>query len=98
MAGKLPGNFGTGGLVVPDGQHGIVFIISGNTLISFNMKNLAVIATVTLSNLNGMPTQLIRWGLDFCGRAGLQRRRGRHCGSHCATACCNREATAAAQP
>lgn len=69
IAGSLVGTFAASGLMVPDGSIGRAFIIGQNpsnngsfALMSFDMQRLTPIATVTISNVAGVPAHLIRWG------------------------------------
>jgi uncharacterized protein (TIGR03437 family) len=75
-AGKLAGTFGGAGvynalLMVPDGALRTAFFLEGSeftgttwTLQSFDMQSLQPIAAVTISNVQGTPTHLIRWGTN----------------------------------
>ncbi|MGA3237357.1 MAG: IPT/TIG domain-containing protein [Bryobacteraceae bacterium] len=71
VAGAKVGVFDASGLMTPDGSLGTAFFLgqsfeaygSGTyTVTSFNMQRLTPIATVTISNVIGSPTHLIRWG------------------------------------
>jgi len=65
--------FPASGLVVPDGKLGKVFILgqteqesgtSTYTLESFDIQNFTPIATLTIPNVVGYPTNMIRWGTN----------------------------------
>lgn len=56
------------GLVAPDASCGRVFYLTGSgatyTLTALNFTNLQVVGSLSLSNISGTPTSLIRWGTD----------------------------------
>jgi hypothetical protein len=56
------------GLVVPDGSDERVFYLTGSgstwTLSSLNISNLQLVGFVTITNISGTPTSLVRWGTD----------------------------------
>ena len=56
------------GLVAPDGSDERVFYLTGSgstwTLSSLNISNLQLVGSVTIPNISGTPTSLIRWGAD----------------------------------
>lgn len=65
--------FPASGLVIPDGKLGKVFILgqmqqemgtSTYTLESFDIQNFTPIATLTIPNVVGYPTNMIRWGTE----------------------------------
>ncbi len=69
----LAGTLNASGLVVPDGKLGVVFVLgqsldtygSGTyTLESFDMKHYTPIASMTISNVVGIPTHMVRWGTN----------------------------------
>jgi uncharacterized protein (TIGR03437 family) len=68
VAGTLVGKFAASGLMVPDGALGTAFFLQGSfgsptyTLQSFDMRRFTPDASVTLSNIVGSPSHLIRWG------------------------------------
>ncbi len=60
-----------GGLLVPDGSLGTAFFLIGGeltgntyTLTSYDIQRLTPIASVTISNVVGVPTHFIRWGTN----------------------------------
>lgn len=72
-AGQVIGTFAASGLMVPDGASGTAFFLgqtqnnfgsSTYTLESFDIHKFTPIATLTISNVVGTPTHLIRWGTD----------------------------------
>lgn len=71
--GTVVGTFDASGIMVPDGTLGEAFFIgqtennlgtSTYTLESFNIQTFTPIASLTISNVPGSPTSLIRWGSD----------------------------------
>jgi hypothetical protein len=65
------GNFGSSGIAVPDSSLNLVFILgqtsaqlntSSYTIASFNQTTFAPVGSVTVDNVVGTPTGLIRWG------------------------------------
>ena len=56
------------GLVAPDVNSGRVFYLTGSgttyTLTSLNFTNLQFVGSLSISNVAGTPTSLIRWGAD----------------------------------
>ena len=65
------GNFNASGIMVPDGSLGTAFFLgqlqsniggSTYTLESFSMQTFTPIATLTIPNVSGTPSRLIRWG------------------------------------
>ncbi|HWI58122.1 MAG TPA: hypothetical protein VNZ22_12910, partial [Bacillota bacterium] len=57
-----------GGLVAPDSRSGKVFYLTGSgatyNLVCLNFTNLSLVGTVTITNVSGTPTSLVRWGND----------------------------------
>lgn len=71
--GTVVGTFNASGLMVPDGSLGIAYFVgqtqnqtsgSGYTIESFDLNHFTPIATLTIPNIAGVPTHLIRWGTD----------------------------------
>ena len=71
--GTVVAIFPASGLVVPDGKLGKVFILgqtqqemgtSTYTLESFDIQHFTPIATLTIPNVIGPPTNMIRWGTN----------------------------------
>jgi uncharacterized repeat protein (TIGR01451 family) len=56
------------GLVAPDANSGRVFYLTGGgttyTLTALNFTNLQFVGSLSISNVSGTPTSLIRWGAD----------------------------------
>ncbi|NYF52698.1 YncE family protein [Tunturiibacter gelidoferens] len=72
-SGTVVGTFNASGLMVPDGSLGMAFFLgqsidnfgsSTYTLQSFDIRHFTPIATLTINNVVGTPTHLIRWGTD----------------------------------
>jgi hypothetical protein len=70
-SGTLVGSFPSSGPMVPDGNLNMAFFVSqmpndvGSstyTLESFDLQHFTLIRALTLQNINGIPTHLIRWG------------------------------------
>jgi hypothetical protein len=82
-SGTIVGSFGVSGIAVPDSTLNRVFILgqttaqsgtSSYTIESFDQTTFASIAAVTIDNVVGVPTGLIRWGsngLAFTTIAGF---------------------------
>lgn len=73
IAGTLIGTFAASGLMIPDGAHGKAFFLgqtssqtgtSNFTIESFDIQKFTPIATLTIANVAGSPTHLIRWGTN----------------------------------
>jgi hypothetical protein len=73
ITGIQAGTFNASGLMVPDGALGTAFFLGQDladstgttyTLESFDIQKFTPIATLTIPNVIGMPTHLIRWGAD----------------------------------
>jgi hypothetical protein len=71
--GQVVGTFAASGLMVPDGALGKAFFIgqtqaqlegSTYTLESFDIEHFTPIASMTIQNVVGYPTHLIRWGTN----------------------------------
>ena len=66
--GTFIGTVPYSGLVAPDVNSGRAFYLSGSgtnyTLTSVNFTNLQFIGSLTISNISGTPSSLIRWGAD----------------------------------
>lgn len=69
--GTVVGSYGASGIAVPDSTLDRVFILgqtaaqsgtSSYTIESFNQTTFAAVGSVTIDNLVGTPTALIRWG------------------------------------
>lgn len=81
-SGTVAGSYGASGLAVPDSMLGRVFILgqttaqvgtSNYTIESFDQANFTSISSITIQNVVGTPTALIRWGSDglaFTTRVG----------------------------
>jgi hypothetical protein len=70
-SGTIAGSFGASGIAVPDSTLNRVFILgqttaqsgtSSYTIESFDQKTFASIGAITIDNVVGVPTGLIRWG------------------------------------
>jgi hypothetical protein len=80
--GSNVGNYGASGITVPDSSLNRVFILgqtaaqggtSNYTIESFDQTKLTAISSITIDNVVGRPTALIRWGkngLAFTTRVG----------------------------
>jgi hypothetical protein len=80
--GTITGNYGASGIVVPDSTLGRVFILGQTaaqagtpnyTIESFDQTSFTPIGSITIQNVVGTPTALIRWGSDglaFTTRVG----------------------------
>jgi hypothetical protein len=80
--GAIVGSYGASGLAVPDSMLDRLFILgqtsaqvgtSNYTIESFNQTTFAAIGSITIQNVVGAPTSLIRWGtngLAFTTRIG----------------------------
>jgi hypothetical protein len=69
VAGAIVGKIAASGLMVPDGAFGTAFFLSssnGNSVVvqAFDMRRFTPLGSVTLSNVAGSPTHLIRWGAN----------------------------------
>lgn len=71
VAGVKVGTFDASGLMVPDGSLGVAFFLGQNlfnsgstsyTLQSFDIHKFTPIGSLTIANVIGTPTHLIRWG------------------------------------
>jgi hypothetical protein len=71
--GTVVGTFAASGLMIPDGTLGRAFFIgqtqansggSTYTIESFDIHHFTPISTLTIKNVNGFPTKLIRWGAN----------------------------------
>jgi hypothetical protein len=71
--GTKVGEFDASGLAVPDGANGMIFFLgqlsssfgsSNYTIQSFDINHFTPIGTLTVSNVVGSPTHLIRWGTN----------------------------------
>jgi hypothetical protein len=69
--GSVVGNFGASGLAVPDSTLNRVFILgqastkigtTSYTIESFDQTNFTAVDSITIDNVVGTPTALIRWG------------------------------------
>lgn len=66
--GSGSGDFATSGLGVPDGKLGVMFVLSSSwqgtqwTLSWYDINNFTLIGSMTINNVVGTPTHLIRWG------------------------------------
>jgi hypothetical protein len=82
LNGTIVGSYGASGIAVPDSTLNRVFILgqtaaqtgtSDYTIESFDQANFTPISSITIQNLVGTPTALIRWGnngLAFATRIG----------------------------
>jgi hypothetical protein len=82
LDGSIVGDFGSSGIVVPDSTLGLVFILGQTaaqvgtpnyTLVSFDQTQFSTVDSITIENVVGTPTALIRWGsngLAFSTRVG----------------------------
>jgi hypothetical protein len=80
--GTIVGSYGASGIAVPDATLSRVFILgqtaaqtgtSNYTIESFDQANFTPISSITIQNVVGTPTSLIRWGnngLAFTTRIG----------------------------
>ena len=80
--GSIAGTYGASGIAVPDSTLDRVFILgqtatqvgtSNYTIESFDQTKFTAIASITISNVVGTPTAMIRWGTDglaFTTRVG----------------------------
>jgi hypothetical protein len=80
--GSVVGSYGASGIAVPDSTLNRLFILGqaaaqagtlNYTVESFNQSTFASVASVTIDNVVGTPTALIRWGtngLAFTTRVG----------------------------
>ena len=73
LSGAVIGTFAASGLMVPDGSVGKAFFIGQTTaqfgsqnftIESFDISKFTPIASLTLTNVAGVPTHLIRWGTN----------------------------------
>lgn len=71
VSGTIVGSYAASGLVAPDSSLGRVFILgqtvsqagSANyTIGSFDQKNFTAVSYITVNNIAGFPTELVRWG------------------------------------
>ncbi len=71
--GAKAGEFDASGIAVPDGANGIIFFIgqpessigtSTFTIQSFDIIHFTPIGTLTMNNVIGSPTHMIRWGTN----------------------------------
>lgn len=68
VAGAIVGKIAASGLMVPDGALGTAFFLTSNgssvIVQAFDMRRFTPLGSVTLSNVAGSPTHLIRWGAN----------------------------------
>ncbi len=80
--GSIVGSFNASGITVPDSTLGRVFILgqlqsqagtTNYTIQAFDQQNFSLIDSMTIPNVVGQPTALVRWGTDglaFTSRLG----------------------------